>query len=163
MKPPHQRTNQTTFDFHQDGEYLGAARTPFISCWFNLDECTEENGTLLMIPYPKPKKNTIETEKEEFTDFVSWHHSKASAYPPKSTLRKWLASADYDESPLARLEVPLYLPAGSLVILSSEVMHRSMDNRGDSLRRAWMPQFSATPIFKANSTSFLAHAVPLTK
>lgn len=114
-----------------------------------------------MIPYPKQHSNTLETEQTDI-DFASWHRSKASAYPPKSTLQKWLAAPDYEESPLARLELPLYLPAGSLVVLSSEVMHRSMDNRGDAVRRAWMPQFSAAPIYKANSASLLAHAVPLT-
>ncbi len=118
-----------------------------------------------MMPYFQ-NQNLLPQEEEKNIDYVISHCARASAYPNKQTLHKWLADSvqNYDESELARKEIPLYVRAGSCVLISSECMHRSVDNRSDTPRRAWMPQFSAAPILQHSSSNLrspIAHAIPL--
>ena len=49
------------------------------------------------------------------------------------------------------------------VIMSSTLLHASLPNNSSSMRRAWMPQFSARPICHKSSSIPLALAVPISE
>ena len=52
-------------------------------------------------------------------------------------------------------------PASVQVILDSQLWHRSLPNLSDQLRRAWMPQFSASAMRRPREDQPVALAVPL--
>ncbi|GMH33565.1 hypothetical protein BSKO_01399 [Bryopsis sp. KO-2023] len=54
---------------------------------------------------------------------------------------------------------PIDAPAGTAVLLSSNILHKSGPNRTSHPRRAWMPQFSREPILLDNNP--VSFAVPL--
>jgi hypothetical protein len=51
--------------------------------------------------------------------------------------------------------------AGTMVILSSGVLHRSGKNLSDGMRRAFMPQYSAGVVTHSHSDELVAFAVPM--
>ena len=53
---------------------------PYVSCWIALDEMTEENGCLYMLPYPNPKDSIIPSSSSEF---LQNHKKLASQYETK--------------------------------------------------------------------------------
>ena len=40
-----------TFAWHQDSAYVSTPHAPYLTCWCTLDDVTEENGTVYMLPY----------------------------------------------------------------------------------------------------------------
>ena len=56
--------------------------------------------------------------------------------------------------------VPAIVPAGSLVVFSSLVFHRSGFNTTDRMRRAYVTQYSPEPIFKPGTSDPMHLAVP---
>jgi ectoine hydroxylase-related dioxygenase (phytanoyl-CoA dioxygenase family) len=56
--------------------------------------------------------------------------------------------------------IPAIVPAGSLVVFSSLTFHRSGANTTDRMRRAYVTQYSAEPLFKPDSNELLHLGVP---
>ena len=57
--------------------------------------------------------------------------------------------------------VPLVADAGTIIVMSDQVLHRSSPNIGDTVRRAWMPQFSAGRIAWKESDKPVAFAIQM--
>jgi ectoine hydroxylase-related dioxygenase (phytanoyl-CoA dioxygenase family) len=55
----------------------------------------------------------------------------------------------------------MYIAAGSMIIIASQMLHRSTGNKSDQYRRAYMPQFSSRPICSTDSNQPLVFAVPI--
>lgn len=111
------------FGWHQDSGYLlGQAHEPYLSLWCALDDATEENGALQVLPW--------------------------SEGGPREVLphRKDKASGDligYDgDSP----GVVVPVGRGGIVAMSSTLFHRSGPNTTDAPRRAFLVSYSAHPI-----------------
>lgn len=111
-----------------------------MSVWIPLDDVSEENGSLYIVPYPPcpcpPADSGAAAAEGADGDNGGgggggWHERRARAYPPVSEL---------GSGPDAG--VPMTLSAGDAVLLSSYVLHCSGANLGDEPRRVWMPQFS---------------------
>lgn len=66
-----------------------------------------------------------------------------------------------DDGPLARKPIPIHLSAGSAVILSDMVAHSSGPNPLQYARRAWMPQFSSSPVVWRSTKDPVSLAIPL--
>jgi len=112
------------FSWHQDSGYLGFPHREYVTVWAAVDDMTLENGTAYVLPYSKVG---IRTLVEHVRD-------------PESGDK----CGYFGDEP----GVPAIVPAGSLVVFSSLVFHRSGFNTTDRMRRAYVTQYSPEPIYK---------------
>lgn len=115
-----------TFSWHQDSGYLPYDHKPYLSCWCPLDDVTEENGTVYMLPYKDAgtSKRVEHVLQEGTNDRVGY----------------------FGDHP----GVPAILKAGDIAIFSSTCFHRSGSNLTDRSRRVLLLQYSAEPILEPN-------------
>ncbi len=129
----------TKFGWHQDSGYIGHYHEPYLSCWCALDDMTLENGTLYVLPYERalmhPEDLFEHTVEEETNDRVGY----------------------YGEDP----GIPLLVPAGSIVVFSSRLFHRSGANVTPHIRRAYEAHYSAKPIMDERGSKPLNKAIPI--
>lgn len=101
--------------WHQDEVYIPTRDRSLIGAWIAIDDATEDNGCLWIIPgshktgYLYPQR---EHEKPEEFDFAP-------------------ESYGFDEN----VEVPVEVKAGTLVFFNGYLLHRSRKNRSDVYRR----------------------------
>jgi ectoine hydroxylase-related dioxygenase (phytanoyl-CoA dioxygenase family) len=110
------------FSWHQDSGFIGYAHRPYLTCWIALDDMTEANGTVYLLPYPRGGTN----------DVVQHVRDRAS-----NDLVGYFGDDPGD---------PLIVPAGSIACFSSTLFHRSGTNTTDRMRRVYVAQYSAEPI-----------------
>ena len=118
------------FAWHQDSAYVPTAHDPYLTCWCTLDDVTEENGTVYMLPYDRAGTRNLlpHTKLEHDFDLVGYRGDDPG--------------------------VPVVCPAGSIAFFSSHVLHRSGPNTTPRQRRVYLPQYSSTPILKEDGTPF---------
>jgi ectoine hydroxylase-related dioxygenase (phytanoyl-CoA dioxygenase family) len=117
------------FSWHQDSGYLHPIpHEPYLTCWVTLDDVTEENGTVYLLPYSRtgnrglmPHVTNAETNDKE---------------------------GYFGDDP----GDPVIVPAGSIAAFSSLVFHRSGPNTTPRYRRVYLPQYSAAPIRKPDGS-----------
>lgn len=128
----------TRFGWHQDSGYIGHYHKPYLSCWCALDDMSEANGTISVLPYERAgmqPDDLFEHIKEEGTnDMVGYHGTDPG--------------------------IPVIVPAGSIVAFSSRTFHRSGANRTDKMRRSYLAQYSTEPIMTKDGSQVWAQAVP---
>jgi ectoine hydroxylase-related dioxygenase (phytanoyl-CoA dioxygenase family) len=124
------------FGWHQDSGYVGHYHEPYLSCWCALDDMTEANGTVYVLPYDRAGTRDLVTHQvEEGTnDKVGY----------------------YGDDP----GIPAIVPVGSIVVFSSRTFHRSGTNTTDRMRRSYLVQYSAEPIMNKDGTKVQNRAVP---
>ncbi len=132
----------TKFSWHQDSGYISHYHAPYLSCWVALDDMTEENGTIYVLPYGRDGRNTkdelIDHRTDEKTnDKIGYHGDDPGD--------------------------PVIVPAGSIVVFSSRTFHRSGANTTDNYRRSYLAQYSAEPIMNKDRTALWRRAEPLLK
>ena len=99
----------TTFAWHQDSGYVHEDHEPYLTCWIALDDVTEENGSVYLLPYSR---------------------SGIRSYV------RHIRAADTGDQVCyfgADPGMPVIVPAGSIVCFSSTVIHRSGANLTDRL------------------------------
>ncbi len=132
------------FSWHQDSGYVkhGDPKTthkPYLTCWCTLDDVTEENGTVYVLPHSRAgTRDTIFTheQQDKTNDLVGYTGDDPGD--------------------------PVIAPAGSVVAFSSYLFHRSGANQTQNMRRIYLPQYSANPILRPDG-SLWAQAVPFLK
>ena len=124
------------FSWHQDSGYLEFSHTPYVTVWAAVDNMTGENGTVSLLPYSEVG---IRTPVEHVRDSESG--DKVG----------YFGSAKGIEA---------IVPAGTLVVFSSLVFHCSSPNRTNSMRRAYVTQYSPEIIRDPNSNAPKHLAVP---
>ena len=109
---------------------------PYLTTWTPLDDVTEENGTIYVLPQSELGIRTwVAHEKDPATnDWVGYFGSSRG--------------------------VPVIIPAGSMAIFSSYTFHSSGANRTPAMRRVFLTQYSAEPILRNDGTIW-ANAVPV--
>src|SRR6056300_863301 len=114
-----------TFSWHQDSGYLDFDHKPYLSIWCPLDDVTEENGTVYLLPYKEAGvKDRIDHVLQEGTnDKIGY----------------------FGDNP----GIPAILNAGDVALFSSTCFHRSGSNKTDNSRRVLLIQYSAEPILKS--------------
>lgn len=126
------------FSWHQDSGYIGHAHRPYLTCWCPLDDVSEENGTVYLLPYSRAgSKDLVPHVKDpETNDKVGY----------------------FGDDP----GIPVIVPAGSIACFSSTVFHRSGFNKTDKMRRVYLAQYSAEPLMKADNSGpwFMAEPFP---
>lgn len=129
----------TKFGWHQDSGYIGHYHKPYLSCWCALDDMSEANGTISVLPYEragmKPDDLFEHVVEEGTNDKVGYYGS--------------------DPGNL------VIVPAGSVVVFSSRMFHRSGANQTDRIRRSYLVQYSIEPIMTKDNTRVWAQAAPL--
>jgi ectoine hydroxylase-related dioxygenase (phytanoyl-CoA dioxygenase family) len=129
------------FAWHQDSGYIAhedpaARHAPYLTCWCPLDDVTEDNGAVYLLPHSRAgTRDTVldHVRQEGSNDLVGYRGEEAG--------------------------VAMTAPAGSIVCFSSHVLHRSAANRTSQVRRVYLAQYSKEPITAA-SGALWAMAVP---
>ena len=111
-----------SFAWHQDSAYVGFEHEPYVSIWIALDDASEENGCLRIIPRDLDLNGRI--------DGHSWNDES----------RELCGYEGKDSG------VPIPCPAGSVVAFSSLTLHCSGQNSTPNPRRAYLAQYSKEPI-----------------
>ncbi len=124
------------FSWHQDSGYLGFPHRPYVTVWAAVDEMTEENGTASVLPWSTVGIRTLveHVRNPETGDKVGYFGREQG--------------------------VPAIVPAGSLVVFSSLTFHRSGANTTNRMRRAYVTQYSAEPVYQPASEQLMHLAHP---
>ncbi|MBI1281681.1 MAG: phytanoyl-CoA dioxygenase family protein [Anaerolineaceae bacterium] len=129
----------TKFGWHQDSGYIDHYHDPFLTCWVALDDMTVENGTLYVLPYERAKMHPTDLfehmTEDQTNDKVGY----------------------YGDDP----GIPVLVPAGSMVVFSSRLFHRSGANQSHKMRRAYEAHYSAKPIMDKHERRLQNKAVPV--
>ena len=127
------------FAWHQDSGYVGHAHPEYLSAWVAMDDMSEENGTIYVLPYSRAGvRDTVKHTKESGTnDMVGYHGDDPG--------------------------IPVIVPAGSIAVFSSVSFHRSGANTTNRMRRVYLPQYSCEPITTADGTKLWGRADPFLK
>jgi ectoine hydroxylase-related dioxygenase (phytanoyl-CoA dioxygenase family) len=122
------------FAWHQDSGYLkhrlpGYVR-PYVTLWCALDDMSEENGTVSVLPFSRSGTRDVidHVADPELNDLVGY----------------------WGDDP----GDPIIVPAGSIAVFSSTLLHRSGANRTGHQRRSYVVQYSQEPILQPAGTPF---------
>jgi ectoine hydroxylase-related dioxygenase (phytanoyl-CoA dioxygenase family) len=132
------------FAWHQDSGYLKfhdpqTRHKPYLTCWCPLDDVSEKNGTVYLLPHScGGTRHTIHehTQESQTNDLVGYTGDDPG--------------------------IPIVVPAGSIVAFTSFNLHRSGANTTSAMRRVYLPQYSSEPILRADG-SLWAMAVPFVR
>lgn len=132
------------FAWHQDSGYVVGNggppdHAPYLTCWCPLDDATEENGTIRVLPFSR-----VPTSRDGVIEHVR--------QPGSNDLLGWEGE---DQG------VVVEAPAGSVVAFSSLLLHASGPNRTNSMRRAYLAQYSAEVILNPGTKQLRRDAIPL--
>jgi ectoine hydroxylase-related dioxygenase (phytanoyl-CoA dioxygenase family) len=110
------------FGWHQDSGFIGYPHRPYLTCWITLDDVSEANGTVDLLPYARAgTRDVVEhAHDEETNDMVGY----------------------FGDDP----GDPVTAPAGSIACFSSTLFHRSGPNTTDRMRRVYVAQYAPEPI-----------------
>jgi ectoine hydroxylase-related dioxygenase (phytanoyl-CoA dioxygenase family) len=116
------------FAWHQDGGYLPASTPTYVSCWGAMDDMTVENGTIYVLPYSRAgTREWIQHKKaQDSNDMIGyWGEDQG---------------------------IPVIVPAGSIVVFSSLLLHCSGANTTRNMRRSYLVQYSPAPVMNKENT-----------
>lgn len=125
------------FSWHQDSGYVSYPdHLPYLTCWCALDDMSEENGTVRVMPFSQVGiRSWVKHIKEEGTnDLVGYFGDEPG--------------------------VPVIVPAGSIAVFTSVNFHCSGPNQTNKLRQAYLAQYSAEPLLKADGQGLWGNAEP---
>jgi ectoine hydroxylase-related dioxygenase (phytanoyl-CoA dioxygenase family) len=126
-----------TFGWHQDSGFVPYPHRPYLTCWIPLDDVTEANGTIYLLPYPRAgTRDVVEHRRDhETNDLIGY----------------------FGDDP----GDPVIVPAGSIVCFSSTLLHRGGANATNCPRRVFIAQYSAEPILNEDRSGPRHLAEPL--
>lgn len=113
------------FAWHQDSGYVAHEHPRYLTCWVALDDMSEENGTISVLPFGRaPRRGLREPHRQDpqLNDLVG-----------------------YDGPDPGEL---VCCPTGSIALFTSLTLHRSGCNRTRRQRRVYLIQYSAGVIAK---------------
>ena len=125
------------FSWHQDSGFIDHPHRPYLTCWIALDDVTEANGTVYLLPYSRAgTRDVVQHARDEVSnDRVGY----------------------FGDDP----GDPVIVPAGSIACFSSTLFHRSGPNTTDRVRRVYVAQYSAEPILSEDGSRPRMLAEPL--
>ncbi len=118
------------FGWHQDSGFeVGVKHKPYVSCWCALEDMSEANGTIYVLPYDRAgTREMVEHVREEGTnDMIGYTGDDPG--------------------------IPVIVPAGSIAVFSSVTFHRSGPNMTDRMRRVYLAQYSPEVIPNREGTA----------
>lgn len=126
-----------SFAWHQDSAYVGFDHTPYVTVWIALDDTSEANGCVYLLPR--------DIDAEPCIDPHEWQDdtNELNGYFGEETGR------------------PMECSAGTVVAFSSITLHRSGPNTTDAPRRAYIAQYSVEPIRDPKNGELKRFATPM--
>jgi ectoine hydroxylase-related dioxygenase (phytanoyl-CoA dioxygenase family) len=126
------------FSWHQDSGYVGPNHKPYLTCWIALDDVTEENGTVYLLPFSTSGIRTwVKHEMDpESNDLVGYFGKERG--------------------------IPVIVPAGSIACFTSYNFHSSGANLTNKMRRVYLAQYSGE-IIKNDKGENWGNAEPFLK
>ena len=120
---------KSKFSWHQDAGYVDGHPIPhYVNAWIPLDDVSEENGTIRILPYSKAgTRERVEHKVDPETDDRVGYFGD-------------------EEGDLVDV------PAGSIAVFSSTSFHRSGPNTTDGMRRAYALQFAEKPVHEEDGS-----------
>lgn len=113
-----------SFSWHQDAGYITHSKVkPYLTCWIPLDDMSIANGTVYILPYSRAGFRDVKehVRDEQTNDMVGYTGDDPG--------------------------IPVEVKAGTLVAFSSHMFHRSTPNTTDHMRRVYLLQYTAEPIY----------------
>jgi ectoine hydroxylase-related dioxygenase (phytanoyl-CoA dioxygenase family) len=125
------------FGWHQDSGFIGYVHPAYVTCWIALDDVTEANGTVYLLPYSRAgTRDVVEHVRDQETnDLIGY----------------------FGDDP----GEPVIAPAGSMACFSSTLFHRSGPNTTDRIRRIYLAQYSTEPILNEDRSGLRHLSEPL--
>jgi ectoine hydroxylase-related dioxygenase (phytanoyl-CoA dioxygenase family) len=125
------------FAWHQDSGFIDHPHRPYVTCWIPLDDVSESNGTVYVLPFSRAGgRDVVPHVREEGTnDLIGYTGDDPG--------------------------IPLVVPAGTVVGFSSTLLHRTGPNSTDRQRRVYVTQYSSEPILAEDGEGPRHLAVPL--
>jgi ectoine hydroxylase-related dioxygenase (phytanoyl-CoA dioxygenase family) len=125
------------FGWHQDSGFIPYPHRPYLTCWIPLDDVSESNGTVHLLPYSRAgTRHVVEHHRDlETNDLIGY-----SGPDPGD---------------------PLIVPAGSVAAFSSTVFHRTGPNTSDQPRRVYIAQYTPEPLLTEDRSQPRHLAEPL--
>ena len=125
------------FGWHQDSGFIGYPHRPYLTCWIALDDVSEANGTVYLLPYARAgTRRVVEHVHDEATnDMVGYFGDDTGD--------------------------PVSVPAGNIACFSSTLSHRSGPNTTDHVRRVCVAQYAREPILNEERSAPRHLADPL--
>lgn len=116
------------FSWHQDSGYVHLDCPEYLTCWITLDDVSEENGTVYVLPYDELGIRTVVKHVKDpvYNDLVGYFGKEPG--------------------------VPIIAPAGSIAVFSSYLFHRSGANLTENMRRIYLAQYSPETIRKLDGS-----------
>jgi ectoine hydroxylase-related dioxygenase (phytanoyl-CoA dioxygenase family) len=125
------------FSWHQDSGFIDYPHRPYLTCWIALDDMTETNGTVYLLPFSRADtRDVVEHARDE-------HSNDLVGY--------------FGDDP----GDPVIVPAGSIACFSTTLFHRSGPNTTDRVRRVYVAQYSTEPILSEDGSRPRMLAQPL--
>ena len=126
------------FSWHQDSGYIGNPdHKPYLTCWCALDDMSEENGTVYVMPFSHGgSRSWVQHIRDEGTNDLIGYFGRDPG-------------------------IPVIVPAGSIAVFTSINFHSSGTNETGELRRAYLAQYSAEPLLSRDQTRLWGNAEPL--
>lgn len=119
----------TRFAWHQDSGYVHEDHLPYVTVWIALDDVTEENGSIYLLPF---SRSGIRSYVKHIED-------------PRTHDQVCYFGSDPGD--------PVVVPAGTVVVFSSLLIHRSGPNLTDRMRRVFIAQYSPEVIMTKDGTA----------
>ena len=125
------------FGWHQDGVYVDADHDPYLTMWVALDEATEANGCLFILPRDLDENSTLSDYEwsDETKERIGYFGSEPGVMVPAKP--------------------------GTMVVFSSTTLHRSAPNVTGATRRAYLCQYSPSPIINPLTGGPKHFAIPV--
>ena len=123
------KSTKSAFSWHQDAGYVDGLPVPhYVNAWIALDDVSEENGTVYLLPYSKAgTRDRVEHRVDEASgDRVGYFGDE--------------------------IGIPVIAPAGSIAVFSSTTFHRSSPNVTDRMRRAYALQFAEAVVHEGDGS-----------
>jgi len=163
--------NEIELEIENENENVTA---PYVSLWTALDDVDASNGCLRVLPYPAFGKEAVlngSTEPGEDgldgetgstpgggAKRYASHEARASLYRQnpaqldRLSITRWCGDSTGKQVTLATKALRdvqvIAMKAGAILCMSHRVLHCSGPNASQTLRRAWMPQFSRGAVLR---------------
>ncbi len=125
------------FPWHQDDGYTPVTPSPYLTLWLALNDATEENGTISILP--KSHINGLQPHRKSAIGLIC--HEL--------------------DDPDQGLVVPV--PAGSMAVFQSLTMHKSGVNRSQGVRKAYVIQYCRAGTRNAQTGELLPDKIPVAR
>jgi ectoine hydroxylase-related dioxygenase (phytanoyl-CoA dioxygenase family) len=131
------------FSWHQDSGYVVGNggppdHLPYVSFWIPLDDTTAANGAVKLVPF-------------------SAHPPARGILPHRRDVETHDLFAEVDQSKVITVEAA----AGSILALSSRLLHATGPNPGAGMRRVYLAQYTPEVMVNPGTRHLRNNAVPL--